>query len=479
MTPEEALRHAYSQDIARLPEDIQGMFDADAMAAAHASGQKHPMTGVLRHHMMVGHPKYVPQSADEFEQQDRMLGGYAGEVWTREQADALGRDPQSYEFSPGGKMTADAEARMRLHDDIQKAHTAKATSPTRGISSPGGFIPNFAQHQSTDEDVRTENMARAAQHYNDSIDRRKASVVGYSPETSHQHYDEQGRPHGDPTGYPSGMNHPLVTLAKEIVNPENAAGSLTTKMGGVLSDGASLFATALLRKAHGVDADPMAAAGDAAVRSQAADFNRTYPVVANDRGWRENNKLIEEGRGYRAKSEGMTAGDTWRGAIGNHILPESWNGQVPYLQPVINTALSFGNGMADGSGAVGSFKAIPQIVRGVASGVARSGVPGLARFAASTANDITQHLTKNPKYLQRFVGYNVDEAADVTNLAEGGIEATMPRDPRSNSQWSADQHTEEAHRQHAIKKLEGMNEQIIRPETNVTKAGKWLSGIIH
>jgi hypothetical protein len=36
MTPEEALRHAYSQDIARLPPDLQVGFNANALAAAEA-----------------------------------------------------------------------------------------------------------------------------------------------------------------------------------------------------------------------------------------------------------------------------------------------------------------------------------------------------------------------------------------------------------------------------------------------------------
>ena len=460
MTPEEALRHAYAADIARLPPELQLGFDADAMAAAHVSGRKPPMAGALRHHMAIGHPEYVPQSPNEFEQQDHMLSGYRGEGWFPDQLN--GRTPGSYEYSPGGKMTADAEARMRLHDDVQKAHTAKATSPTRGISSPGGFVPNFSQRQSTDEEVQKDNMARAAQHYANSIG-RKASAghlmgvpyptqMGYSPEGNFKPID------GD-------------MVSRAIQNPENFAGSFTTKMGGAISDGWSNLGTALLRGTNAGDA-----VGDTAVRSYGADFNRTHPVLANDRGWRENNKFIEEGRAAHRDSESMYAGDMFRKAT-EPYLPKDWKGQIPVVQPAINTTMGIVNGFGDGSMALGATKAVPTLVGGVARGVARTGVPLASQFAASTANSIASHMAQKPTFGARLLHEAADEAMDVTNAADAAATFFVPGDSRSKEQFDEEDKAEEASRQQAIKKLESINDQIVRPQTSVTRGGDWLKKI--
>jgi hypothetical protein len=435
MTPEEALRHAYAQDIARLPEDLQGMFDADAMAAAHAAGKKHPSVDAFRYYRQVGHPEYQPKD-DERELQDQMLKGYAGKGWTPSQLN--GRTPESYELSPGGQYLDQLDSRNRLYESFDPKDP-KADQGWFGMPGPSAWAGSSQDSQ----------KAGAAKLYADQIDRKYAYLPGTGPGTW-----MPGVPEG---GF------------REILNPENFVGSFTTKMGGVLSDGASLIGTALLR-----GTDPTAAAGDAAVRSQASDFNRTNPALAADRGWRANDALIQQGRDAHANSEGMTAGDTFRGAIGNHVLPESWNGQVPYAQPVINAGMSFANGMLDGTGLVGAHKAVPTAVRGVATQVAKSGIPGVTKFARSTAKDITGHLAKHPTYLGRQAAYNLDEAADVTNLVELGAEL-MTGDNRSNSQWKADQKTEESGRQQAVKQLENLNEQIVRPKTTVSRIGNAMA----
>jgi hypothetical protein len=460
MTPEEALRHAYEADIARLPPELQAGFNAGSMAAAHATGKTHPRAEMLRGHMKIGHPSYVPQSANEFEQQDHMLTGYRGEQWFPDQLN--GRTPDSYEYSPGGKMTASAEARMRLHDDMLKAHTAKATTPSRGMSSPGGFVPNFSQRQSTDEEVQKDNMERAAQHYSDSID-RKASA-GHL----------MGIPYPTQMGYaPEGGFKPIdgTVVSREMTNPENFAGSFTTKMGGALSDGWSNLGTALLR---GTDAS--AAAGDTAVRSYGADFNRSHPVLAKDNGWRANNALVEEGRAAHAGSEGMYAGDMFR-KIAEPYLPKELKGQIPVIQPLINAGMGLVNGMMDGSIVAGSTKAIPNLVRGVARGAAKTGIPLVKQLGNSTANSITNHLAQKPTYLGRLGHEAFDETLDVTNAADAGMSYIAPGDTRTKEQFDAEDKDEEVQRQQSIKRLESINDQIIRPQTNVTKAGGWLSGI--
>jgi hypothetical protein len=213
--------------------------------------------------------------------------------------------------------------------------------------------------------------------------------------------------------------------------------------------------------------------------------------LANDSGWRGNDGLIQQGQDAWYGTEGMSAGDTFRGAIGNRVLPEHMKGQVPYIQPVINAALSFGNGMLDGTGFVGSHKAIPNAVRGVAGAAARTGVPGVAKFAQSTADDIAKNLVANPTAGGRALHHVKDEAADVTNAVELGAEL-LGGDTRSNSEWEVDQQKRDKTRDQSFKVLENLNSQIVRPQTTVTKmgnaiapagnaaygAGSWLRGLI-
>jgi|688.fasta_scaffold217395_1 hypothetical protein len=451
MTPEEALRHAYAQDIARLPPEQQLRFNAEAMAAAHAAGKQHPQLDDFKYYRQVGHPSYQPQDDDERALQDQMLSGYTGKGWTPEQSKALGRTPESYEFSPGGQYLDQLENRNRLYDSIAPQQADNSWLPSAAAWAGGtpsklneGYAKNYAQQ----------------------VGRTHAYIPGSGPGTMFPGIPEGG--------------------VQELWNPENFVGSFTTKMGGVVSDGMSQLGTAILRTT-----DPTAAMGNAAVRSQGSDFFRTNPVLAKDNGWRGNDGLIQQGQNAWYGSEGMSAGDTFRGAIGNRILPEHMKGQVPYIQPLINAALSFGNGMLDGTGFVGSHKAIPNAVRGVAGAAARTGVPGVAKFAQSTADDIAKNLVANPTAGGRIAHHIKDEAADVTNAVELGAEL-LGGDTRSNSKWEADQQQRDKTRDQSFKVLENLNSQIVRPQTTVTKmgnaiapagnaaygAGSWLRGLI-
>jgi hypothetical protein len=414
---------------------MQAGFDAAAMAAAHAAGKKHPLVDAFRHYRQVGHPSYQPADDQERELQDQMLKGYAGKGWTPSQLN--GRTPESYELSPGGQYLDQLDSRNRLYETFD---------PSKEPSN--GWLPSAAAWAGGSDDSLKKG---AALNYAQQLNRKYAYLPGSGPGTWFPGIPEGG--------------------IQEILNPENFIGSFTTKMGGAVSDGASLIGTALLR-----GTDPTSAVGDAAVRSQAADFNRTNPALAADRGWRANDALIQQGRDAHLNSEGMTAGDTFRGAVGNHLLPESWNGQVPYVQPFINAALSFGNGMLDGAGLVGAHKSIPTAVRGAATHVARAGVPGVSRFARSTANEITKNLAAKPTWGGRAAAHLTDEAGDATNLIELGAEL-MTNDGRDNSQWKADQHTEEAGRQQAVKQLENLNGQIVRPKTMTRQAGSFMAPV--
>jgi hypothetical protein len=173
----------------------------------------------------------------------------------------------------------------------------------------------------------------------------------------------------------------------------------------------------------------------------------------------------------------MYAGDMFR-KIAEPYLPKDWKGQIPLIQPLINAGMGLANGLLDGSIMAGSTKAIPNLVRGVARGVAKAPVPGLKQFANSTANSITNHLAQKPTYLGRLGQEAMEEAGDITNFGDAFMSYVAPGDTRSKEQFDAEDKMEEAQRQQAVKRLESMNDQIIRPQTNVTKAGGFLGGLL-
>ena len=448
MTPEEALIHAYTADIARLPPDLQPIFNPKRLAEARMSGKPTVASDRFDYYMAVGHPDYKPQDDEERDLQNQLLSGYSGRGWTPSQRESLGKHPEPYALSPGGKYLDQLESRERLY---------KSFTPQK---QEGWFPSPAAWAGKSKAPPPTEGAAKL---YARDIGRDYAYLSGTGPGTW-------------VPGIPEGG-------LKELQNPENTLGSMVTKLNGVVSDGASLLGTALLR-----GTDPTAALGDTAVRYHGADFHRTNPALAQDNGWRENDSLIEQGRGAHADSEGMQAGDTFRAAIGNHILPKSWNGQIPYLQPLINAGISVGNGLLDGTGALTSTKAIANPVRAVSNAVAKTRVPGVSQFARSTSNEISKTLTTKPTFAGRVAANAADESIDPGTVPLLGFEF-LKNDQRDRSQFDADQKTAEATRQQSIKQLENLNSQIVRPPTAVSaignavapvagKATGWLHGLL-
>jgi hypothetical protein len=438
MTPEEALRHAYAQDLARFPQDLRAGFNAERLAADHLAGK---VNKDFQYHTTIGHPSYQPQNDEERALQDEMLQGYTGKGWTPSQLN--GRTPESYELSPGGQYLDQLDNRQRLYDSI---------APQQADNS---WLPSAAAWAGGSPDKLHEGSAKL---YEQQLGRTHAYLPGSGPGTWFPGIPEGG--------------------VQELWNPENFVGSFTTKMGGAVSDGLSQFGTALLRGKDLKDTvgKSMDSVGNAAVRSQASDFFRTNPVLANDNGWRANDGMIQQGQDAYNLSEGMSAGDTFRGAIGNRLLPESWKGQMGYAQPAINATLSFLNGMGDGTGALGATKAIPTAVRGVATGVAKAGVPVASKFAKSTADAITQGMKARPTWGGRAFAHLQDEAGDATNAVELGAEL-LSNDTRSNSEWDAAQKARDVTRDQSMKTLESLNGQLVRPETTVTKAGNAMAPI--
>ena len=139
-----AVAHAVAAELDRLPPRHRArMGDTDAVVEAVLSGGESAKDLAML--MVVGSPDFDIADAErlgiepEVAQllQDRMLSEYTSEGWTPEQIEALGRDPESLEYSPGAKMLADIRARQEL---IEKA--SPRYKPAEATST-GGWLMNL------------------------------------------------------------------------------------------------------------------------------------------------------------------------------------------------------------------------------------------------------------------------------------------------------------------------------------------------
>lgn len=462
MTPEEALRHAYSADLARLPQHMRGQFDAGKLAQSRLAGKPDQS---FHAYMEIGSPAFPAETDGERQLQDSFLPGYTGKGWTPSQRQQLGREPQPYELSPGAKMADQIKARQELYgafDPPKKEHWLTAM-----FGGPGAWT-------GSGPDKLKEGAAKL---YADQL----------GP-------DGQGRTHNYLPGTGPGTMIPGVPdedMFSMFSNPENFVGTFATKMSPVISDGLSQIGTSLLRgngageKLQGV----ANALPNAAVRSYGADWYRTSPQLAHEpKNWREADTMIDKNRAAFNHSQGMSAGETSRTLL-EPILPEDFKGQIPVIQPLVNGALSFGNGMLDGTGLTSATKLPGAIVGPVARAAARTSVPGVAKFAASTADDIAKY-SKLP-FGQRLGFQATDEALDVGNIAGTLQQFAEPADQRTSSEFEQAMQQQDQYRKQSLKQLESDQNQIIRPKpygfhgmadrvlgNAPKKAGDFLGGLI-
>jgi len=319
-----AVAHAVAAELDRLPprtRAVMGLSDTDAVVESVLSGGDSVKDLAIL--MAVGSPDFDIADAERLgiepevaqRLQDRMLREYTSEGWTPEQIEALGRDPESLEYSPGAKMLADTRARQEL---IGKA--APRYKPAEATT--GGWLMNLLGDSAMGPVGETENVYdqdaqrfEAARQYMDAV---KATHAPFS--------------------------------LQSLQSPETTLGNYATKMGPVMADAASQLGTALLSDGESA----MDSIGNAAVRSYGADWNRVSPVLKNHTDWRSSHKLINDMRNAYADSTGMDSADTLRAATG--IKPSGWTRPVEW-------AMSVGNGMLDGSvgaslGKPGVWKAI-------------------------------------------------------------------------------------------------------------------------
>lgn len=386
-----AVAHAVAAELDRLPPRARAfMGDTDAVVESVLSGGE--SANDLARLMVVGSPDFDIADAErlgikpEVAQalQDSMLSEYTSEGWTPEQIEALGRDPESLEYSPGAKMLADIRARKEL---IEKA--SPRYKPEEATST-GGWLMNLLGE----------------------------SALGPMGETGYV-YDQDAQRFGAARQYMDAVKatHAPFSL-QSLQSPETTLGNYVTKMGPVMADAASQLGTALL----GDGESAMDSIGNAAVRSYGADWNRVSPVLKNHTDWRSSHKLINDMRNAYADSMGMDSADTLRAATG--IKPSGWTRPVEF-------AMSFGNGMLDGS---------------VGANLAKPGV-------------------------WRAFGQELTEEA----LTDGGInlvvdsftpkEYRQQKEQESAAAFAQRQQEESARRQQSIKQLEANNDQIKRPET--------------
>jgi len=436
MTPEEAVRHAIMAELRRLPPNYRAAFDGhvDEMVAAQMAGSPNDYLQSIRSLAEAGHPDFEPsspvtpsrqtlfQASADRQLQDAMLKDYPGAAWTPSQLQ--GRTPEPYELSPGAKMKSDIEERQRLFGEMGRVSQGEMA----GQSSDSQFFsvgPSAWMGVAPDKKIESQILA---DNYDRAINRTHA---------------------------------PGTDLVNQVNNPENWFGTFVTKMGPVLSDAGSLFGSALLdnNPTSGVST----AMGDAAVRSQAADWNRTSPVLAQDRGWRENDKLLREMRENYRKSEGMTAGDTVTAANGGRQLP------FP-LHQIASGAASFFNGLMDMSSAASGPGAA--LTKSAATQLGKTGIPLMGAYGRHIARTIGKDMASTGsktvmgqigKYTTREMG---DEMFDVSNAANTAANVLSPPPPETPEQFRARMLTDSQARQQATRQLEANQGQVVRPRKN-------------
>lgn len=455
-----ALFHAFSQDINRLPPHMRGQYDPAQMAIDYSAGIIGP-ADELRTLAAIGSPWFEPDDdyndyvnnlspgLDSKKLQEAMLSGYRGDAWLPDQVKALGRQPEPYELSPGGKLSSQIDRRQRLYQTVgdnrpsplaQTAPEAKADSemrPWTGAQSWSETPGDTSLHPWTGQ-PQIDRAIGAADLYMKEHDSDK-----------HNWLDSD-------------------SWANELFNPENWLGTFTTQMGPVISDAASHAGDKAFRQGiAGSWANPLEwgeSYGDAATRAGAAQWNRTSPQITQDQGsWLANNELVSKGRLAHRNSEGMTSGDTFRRAFGDY-LPESWNGRVPYVQPAINAGMSLGNSLLDMSSFGLTPKAIPNMVRSAAVGAARSRIPGVTRFATSVADDIGRHQIAKPKWISRLAHNLSDEALDPGAVGQIGIEAFASAQNESKDDFNRRIADEEKDRRQNMNAAHSLQGHVVTPQ---------------
>lgn len=335
------------------------------------------------------------KSGDEgfTERQDYVMDrlGYKGKGWTPDQISELGRDPEPFELSPGGRMASDAAARAKLRE---------------ALVAPPGMLEGFVGADRRDQ----------AQNAIDTYE------------------DEVGRTHEN------------QWKLNSLNNPDGYLGHFTTQMGPVISDGFGFLGDALLGRGNINEA-----AGNAAVRAGAADWNRSSPMLANDAGWRANDALIDQQRQALSDSTSMGARDFLRAAANKTGLDY----QPGAASAPFEIAAILGNGLLDGS-----------TVGGVGLGTV------LGKSAA-----------KNPTLLQHLGRELLEEG-----ITDGGITtathlAFADNKPESQSEFQSRLDEDQANREQAIKVLESGQDQVRKPASGWNKflsdgAASLLGGLL-
>lgn len=443
MTPEEALRHALLAEIKRMPAEDQAIYagSVDKMVAAQLAGQKNPLLENLLYMSQVGHPDYRPtspvtpsrqtlfQAAADNKLQDKMLEGYTGIGWTPSQLN--GRTPEPYELSPGGKMKSDIEERQRLIAEmgrVGQGGIAEAGSDGHFFSmSPGAWAG--APNPKIEKQMLADNYSKAME-----------------------------RTHA-----------PGTDIGNQLNNPENWFGTFTTKMGPVLSDAWAQAGSAAL------DGNPATGAGeavgDAAARAIAADWNRTNPVLANDRGWRENDALIRRMRQAWMDADGMTASDTVKAMNGGKPLP--WG-----IQSLASGFMSFANGLGDMSSVFSGPGAA--LTKGAATQLGKTGIPGVANYGRHISRVIGNDMDSVAKgMLPKVAAYSKREVADEAlfdplNHANTIANAVVAPPDESPEQFNARILDQSKARKEAIRTMEANQNEVVRPRKNHGIVGNLL-----
>lgn len=200
-----------------MPEWMCSGYDVDQLVQGHLAGQPNAQ---FFDTLSAGSPQYQSDNPVAVAMQDVLNAGYKGKAWTPSQVKELGREPQPYEFSPGGRHLDQLTQREKLYQALMEE--AKPES-TRGWQEVGGGDPYANANSNSLQDVAYRKDS-AAKEYGARVGRTHAYTPGTGPGTYLPGFPDEGM--------------------SAFFNPENSIGTLTTKMGPVLSDAASQIGTA-------------------------------------------------------------------------------------------------------------------------------------------------------------------------------------------------------------------------------------------
>jgi len=404
-----AIKQALDADLARM-----GGLDVDTMKLAQeiANGDFSNAGGVLKR-MQMGHPEFTPEDDRQRAFQQDMLdgengeGAYEGMAWRPHQVEALGRQPEPRELSPGGKQLHGMNSRIDFLDKLRKAHEGHVPG---FFEDPWGAIKSRI---STKEKL----IADALSDYQNSQTQTHGHsgwlgaltnpeyFLGNGITQTMQPFSEAASAHAsDPK---SNWNHPDWIGNPDSLDPndrptwENLPARLLQLPALLATSAPEYFTKHLPAAADQADA--------------ARIFNKVNPQLnlPKEMSGLDADKQVHEGRSLYAKLSGLDADDEYR--MRNREFPSM----------AVSQLMSMGNGLIDPTMLAFPLATAAKSAATGAKVTARGVLKGLASHAGEEA---TEEMFQSPALQVPMLAHQdaVDDASEAAGYGRG----------RGNMNWN-------------------------------------------